>query len=170
MRSSIENALAATRWLLLPFFIADILAIAFLLFRVVRMCVEFALAVSTITEDHAILEALAIVDLTLTSMLLLIVAMVGYELFISTIENKGPSGWPDWITHVDFADLKRKLMAAIVAISAIKLLEVFMDVESQSDRELGWTAGVHVVFVLSALALAIGDRVSAGAPKKDDAH
>src|SRR5271156_5913470 len=112
MREGIEKMLAATRWLLLPFFVADILAIAFLLVRVGRMCFEFATTLVTINEDHAILEALAIVDLTLTSMLLLIVAMVGYELFISTLENKAPSGWPDWIPHVDFADLKRKLMAA----------------------------------------------------------
>ena len=165
MREGIEKTLAATRWLLLPFFVADVLAIAFLLVRVGRMCFDFATQLVTINEDHAILEALAIVDLTLTAMLLLIVAMVGYELFISTIENKAPSGWPDWITHVDFADLKRKLMAAIVAISAIKLLEVFMEVDNQTDRELGWTAGVHIVFVVSALALAVADRVSAGAPK-----
>jgi uncharacterized protein (TIGR00645 family) len=87
--------------------------------------------------------------------------LTGYVNFISPVDVKAHDHWPDWIAHVDFSELKRKLMGAIVAISAIKLLEAFMDVEHEGDRTLAWMAGVHVVFVVSALSLAIGDRLSA---------
>ena len=68
-------------------------------------------------------------------------------------------GRPHWIAEIDFGELKLKLMASIVAISAIKLLEGFMDVAHESDRELGWLAGIHLTFVVSALLLALTDRL-----------
>ena len=69
-------------------------------------------------------------------------------------------GRPHWIAEIDFSELKLKLMASIVAISAIKLLEGFMDITQHSDRELYWLAGIHLTFVVSTLFLALADRVS----------
>jgi uncharacterized protein (TIGR00645 family) len=54
---------------------------------------------------------------------------------------------------IGFSELKLKLMASIVAISAIKLLEGFMDLSNHSDRELYWLAGIHLTFVVSTLFL-----------------
>jgi uncharacterized protein (TIGR00645 family) len=48
-------------------------------------------------------------------------------------------------------------MASIVAISAIKLLETYMNIENETDRQLWWQAGVLGVFVASALLLAVAD-------------
>ena len=63
------------------------------------------------------------------------------------------------MADVDFGELKLKLMASIVAISAIKLLEAFMNVGHESDRDLGWQTGVLGTFVVSALLLALADRI-----------
>ena len=46
-------------------------------------------------------------------------------------------------------------MASIVAISGIKLLEGFMNIDHESDRELYWLAGLHLTFVVSTLILAL---------------
>jgi uncharacterized protein (TIGR00645 family) len=69
-------------------------------------------------------------------------------------------GRPHWIAEIDFTELKLKLMASIVAISAIKLLEAFMNVDHESDHQLYWLAGLHLTFVVSTVILAISDRVS----------
>jgi len=66
---------------------------------------------------------------------------------------------PHWVAEIDFGELKLKLMASIVAISAIKLLEGFMDISHSSDRELYWLAGIHLTFVVSAALLALADRI-----------
>jgi uncharacterized protein (TIGR00645 family) len=50
-------------------------------------------------------------------------------------------------------------MASIVAISAIKLLEAFMEANHESDRDLGWQTGIHVTFVVSALLVALAERL-----------
>jgi uncharacterized protein (TIGR00645 family) len=63
------------------------------------------------------------------------------------------------MTKVDFAGLKQKLLASIVAISAIQLLKAFMNVDSAFDpTKPGGLAGVHLVFVVSTLILAVSGR------------
>jgi uncharacterized protein (TIGR00645 family) len=55
--------------------------------------------------------------------------------------------------------MKLKLMAAIVAISAIRLLEDFMNLRNIEDRHLAWSVGIHLTFVISGLLLAMMDRL-----------
>jgi uncharacterized protein (TIGR00645 family) len=56
-----------------------------------------------------------------------------------------------------------KLIASIVAISAIALLRAFMRLsEGQEipDRTLGWLVGIHLTFVISGVILAAMDYVA----------
>ena len=63
------------------------------------------------------------------------------------------------MTKVDFAGLKQKLLASIVAISAIQVLKAFMNIDAAFDAtKMTWLVGVHLVFVISALLLALSDR------------
>jgi uncharacterized protein (TIGR00645 family) len=88
------------------------------------------------------------------------VMFAGYENFVSKLELVGHKDKPSWMGHVDFSDLKLKLMASIVAISAIQVLENFMNVAHLSDRELAWSVGIHMAFVASGVLLAVMDRLS----------
>jgi uncharacterized protein (TIGR00645 family) len=64
------------------------------------------------------------------------------------------------MTKVDFGGLKQKLLASIVAISAIQVLKAFMNIDGTFDAQrIGWLVGIHVVFVISALILALSDRL-----------
>ncbi|MBV8472471.1 MAG: YqhA family protein, partial [Hyphomicrobiales bacterium] len=72
---------------------------------------------------------------------------------------EGHTEWPRWIADIDFSALKVKLMASIVAISAVKLLEAFMETSHESDRDLGWQTGILLAFVVSALLVAVADRI-----------
>ena len=85
----------------------------------------------------------------------------GYENFVSRIDTGGHPNWPDWITKIDFAGLKQKLLASIVAISAIQVLEAFLNIDATFDAtKMTWLVAVHLVFVISALLLALSDRWS----------
>ena len=66
------------------------------------------------------------------------------------------------MANIDFSELKLKLMSSIVAISAIKLLESFMEVEHESDRNLYFLVGIHLTFVVSTLLLALSDWLGHG--------
>ena len=95
--------------------------------------------------------------------LLLIVIFAGYESFISRMDLDGHAVRLDWMGQVGFGDLKLKLMASIVAISAIHVLEEFMNVDHATDRDLAWVLGIHVAFVVSGVLLAVMDKLTARA-------
>jgi uncharacterized protein (TIGR00645 family) len=126
------------------------------------------LSVVGATEADIIVGALSLVDLTLTGSLLVIVIFSGYENFVSRIDAEEHKDWPEWMSKIDFTGLKLKLMSSIVAISAIQLLKVFMNVKSISDRDLMWYVVIHLVFVGSGLILALSDRVSEGGHRPVD--
>jgi uncharacterized protein (TIGR00645 family) len=106
-----------------------------------------------------ILGVLALIDLSLAANLVLIVIFSGYENFVSKIDPEGHPDWPEWMTQIDFAGLKQKLFASIVAISAIQVL-AFRPRQMQNDRNsLGLSASL--MFVVSGLLLAWTDRLAA---------
>ena len=93
------------------------------------------------TESEAVLAVLSLIDITLTGNLLLMVLFAGYENFVSKMDIGEHKDRPDWMGKVDFAGLKLKLVASIVAISGINLLKNFMALEpGHMNRRQGASA------------------------------
>ncbi len=156
----LEKFLFASRWLLAPFYVALVVALAGLLFKAMQELFHFVTHVFSATESEVILGVLALVDLTFTGSLIVIVIFSGYENFVSKIDEAEHKDWPDWMGKIDFSGLKLKLLSSIVAISAIQVLKAFMNVNNISDRDMMWLVVIHVVFVLSGVVLALTDRIS----------
>jgi len=73
-----------------------------------------------------------------------------------TITDQPAPYQPNW-------RLKQKLLASIIAISAIQVLKAFMNIDAGFEpSKLAWLVGVHLVFVVSAFMLAMSDRWSGG--------
>jgi len=140
----VEKTIFNSRWLLAPIYLGLALSLVLLLIKFVQKSYVMIANAFTISGDDTIIGILSLVDLSLMGNLLLMI-MFGHK-------DK-----PEWIGHVGFGDLKLKLMASIVAISAIELLKNFMNVEQVSSRDLGWSVGIHITFVLSAVLLALMD-------------
>jgi uncharacterized protein (TIGR00645 family) len=157
-----EYLLFNSRWLMAPFYAGLVVAIAVLFLKFLRMLWEFILHAPGAKSAETILDALALIDVTLVGNLILIVVFSGYENFVSRIDTSGNPNWPLWITKIDFAGLKQKLLASIVAISAIHVLEAFLNIDAAFDAtRMTWLVAVHLVFVISALLLALSDRWTA---------
>jgi len=159
IKDAIERVLFASRFLLAPLYLALAFSLVALLAKTGLHLYQFITQLSTLDDDGVLLSELAIVDMTLTASLVVIVFLSGYTNFVAPVVMRENDGRPHWIGEIDFGELKLKLMASIVAISAIKLLEGFMDVAHESDRELWWLAGIHLTFVVSAVLLALADRL-----------
>ena len=162
MMKKVENAIEAlifqSRWLMAPFYLGLIVSLIVLLVTFLRELWHFVGTIFTATEADVILGVLALVDLSLTGNLVLIVIFSGYENFVSRIDPEGYPDWPEWITKIDFSGLKQKLIASIVAISAIQVLKAFMNLDKHLDeRNLVWLVGIHLVFVISGVLLALSD-------------
>jgi uncharacterized protein (TIGR00645 family) len=171
IEKALEKFLFGSRWLLAPFYVMLVIALGALLLKAGQETVHFMLTAWTATESQIILGVLALVDLTLTGSLIIIVIFSGYENFVSRIEADDHKDWPEWMGKIDFTGLKLKLVSSIVAISAIQVLKAFMNVGKVSDRELMWLVGIHMMFVVSGLLMALTDKwtVDAVKPKADAA-
>ena len=161
IESTLEHWVFRSRWLLAPFFIGLLLAILALLLKFVKaLWVLLAHDMFTVSADQLIVSILSLVDAALIASLLLIIGFSGYENFVSKIGVGEHEDRPAWMGKVGFADLKIKLMGAIVAISAVELLKAFINVDASSPwQPLAWKVGIHVTFVVSGVLFAITDRI-----------
>ena len=163
LENGMESVLFNSRWLMAPFYLGLVVCLAVMLFKFFKKLWEFILQAPSASEADIILGALSLIDVSLIGNLILIVVFSGYENFVSRIDPGDHPDWPEWMTRVDFGGLKQKLLASIVAISAIQVLKAFMNIDTVFEpSKLAWLVGVHLVFVVSAFMLAISDRWSGG--------
>ncbi len=155
----VERGLFASRWLMAPMYVGLVGALGILMVKFGQALVEFGHHAWSASEAETVLALLSLIDMTLAGNLLLIVIFSGYENFVSKIDVGDHIDQPDWKGKVDFAGLKIKLIASIVAISGIHLLKIFMDISKYSDRDIQWMVIVHVVFVGSGVLLALMDKI-----------
>jgi uncharacterized protein (TIGR00645 family) len=156
---AIETVIFNSRWILAPFYLGLIVSLLLLFIHFARLLMEFVLHIHVAQESQVILGVLGLIDATFTANLIIIVIFSGYENFVSRLDA-GEHDKPEWMAKIDFSGLKQKLMTSIVAISAIQVLKAFMNLEKMADASvLAWLVGIHVVFVVSMLVLAIVDRL-----------
>lgn len=163
-----EKTLFWSRWLMAPFYLGLVGVLIVLLVVFVREVAAMIPTALSLSSDEAIVLMLTMVDLSLAANLLLIVIFSGYENFVSRIDTRDDADRPEWMGTIDFSGLKLKLIASIVAISAIDLLKSYLDLGgggaadegALSSTDLGFKIAIHLTFVTSGLILAVMDWVS----------
>ncbi|BAU48499.1 membrane protein [Sulfurifustis variabilis] len=168
----LEGLVFNSRWLLAPFYVGLVVAIFILLVKFTQEFWHVASHMVDGSESEVILAILTLVDMSLVANLLLIIIFSGYENFVSKIDTAGHEDRPEWMGKVDFSGLKVKLIASIVAISAVELLKSFVNISiaaedvttaadwTLSDTKLAWKVGIHVVLVVSGVLFAVMDRIA----------
>lgn len=168
VESILERLIFGSRWLLAPFYLGLVLALALLLVKFAKEFIHFAPMVFYAEGSDVIIGLLSLIDVVMVANLLIIIVFAGYENFVSQINTGDSEDRPSWMGHVGFAELKMKLIGSIVAISGIELLKAFMHVSSMTNEQLAWKVGIHMTFVVSGVLFAVMDRIAAG--KKPHGH
>jgi uncharacterized protein (TIGR00645 family) len=88
------------------------------------------------------------------------VMLSSYANYVSRLDMEGVATQISWLAKLDAGSIKVKVMVAIVTISAIDLLQAFLEIEDVADDKLLWRIIVHLTFVVSAIALAGLDRLA----------
>jgi uncharacterized protein (TIGR00645 family) len=161
----LEWALFASRWILAPIYVGLVFVLVGILVVFLRELAAQFIDIWSMDEEKVILLALSLIDLSLTANLLLIVIFAGYENFISKMHIGEHEDRPGWMGTIDFAGLKIKLIASIVAISAIELLRAYLPLGSAGGRvdevQLRWMISINLTFVVSGVLLALMDWITA---------
>lgn len=164
----LERGLFRARWLMAPFYVGLVVALVVLLIAFVTKLAHALPGALRMDDAEAIMLTLSLIDMSLAGNLILIVIFAGYENFVSKLDTAGHEDRPDWMGRVDFSGLKMKLIASIVAISAVALLRGFMEMvrgEGVAPDRLKWLLVVHLVFVVSGVLLSVMDYVAARTPR-----
>lgn len=156
----LERFIFGSRWLLAPFYLGLVGAIALLLYKFVKEFINLLPVVWSGDGGQVMVGVLTLVDVALVANLLLIIVFAGYENFVSKIDTDGHEDRPDWMGHVSFSDLKIKVIGSIVAISGIELLKAFVDLDAYTTEQLAWKVGLHMTFVVSGVLFAVMDRLT----------
>ncbi|MDI9333522.1 MAG: TIGR00645 family protein [Cytophagales bacterium] len=115
--------------------------------------------VTALNETIIMLVVLALIDVVMISNLLIMVIVGGYETFVSRMNLQDHPDQPEWLSHVNASVLKVKLATAIIGISSIHLLKTFINAANYTEQVLMWQTLIHITFLLSALAIALTDRL-----------
>jgi len=166
VESLLEKTIFASRWVLAPFYLGLSLSLLVLLYEFVHEIIDFIKIVNSTDIAGVLLFILSLVDISLAGNLLIIVIFSGYENFVSKIDVKNHEDKPDWMGHVDFTDLKIKLISSIVAISGIHLLKIFMNLNNYDKDKIIMYVVVHLTFVASGVLLALMDLIMSKSVRK----
>ena len=183
----LSQLIFASRWLQLPLYLGLIAAQAVYVFQFWVELVHLleaafgnqealqALVTSTgykadfeiksLNETVLMLVVLALIDVVMISNLLIMVIVGGYETFVSRMNLQSHPDQPEWLSHVNASVLKVKLATAIIGISSIHLLKTFINAANYDVKVLMWQTIIHIVFLLSAMAIAYTDRLMAHSSK-----
>ncbi|MEU2180876.1 IS21-like element helper ATPase IstB [Streptomyces thermolilacinus] len=154
--TTLGYALFATRWLQAPLYFGLVAAqgvYVYKFFSELWKLVEHVIS-GRVDETHVMLAVLKLVDVVMIANLLIMVIVGGYETFVSRIGLQGHRDQPEWLSHVNSNVLKVKLATAIVGISSVHLLQMFVDVHHTPEHDLLWGTVIHMAFIVSALILA----------------
>jgi len=128
------------------------------------VAVEGGLRPTKPNETVLMLVVLGLIDVVMISNLLIMVIVGGYETFVSRMGLEHHPDQPEWLSSVNASVLKVKLATAIIGISSIHLLKTFINAAHYEDRVIIAQVGIHLTFLLSAMAIAASDRLMPHGP------
>ena len=126
------------------------------------VAVEGAAKPTKLNETTIMLVVLGLIDVVMISNLLIMVIVGGYETFVSRMDLEHHPDQPEWLSHVNASVLKVKLATAIIGIPSIHLLKTFINAREYDEKTLIAQTGIHLAFLLSAMAIAMCDRIMDG--------
>ena len=159
--AKLETFIFWSRWLQAPLYLGLIVAqciYVYLFMLELSHLVLNSFSSTKISETEVMLVVLGLIDVVMIANLLIMVIIGGYETFVSRLDLQNNPDQPEWLSHVNAGVLKIKLSTAIIGISSIHLLKSFINAANLSEHTLMWQVVIHVVFLFSALAMALVDK------------
>ncbi len=165
-----------SRWLQAPLYLGLIVAQGVYVYHFMVELYHLVGDAGTATETKIMLTVLALIDVVMIANLLIMVIIGGYETFVSRLNIREHPDQPEWLSHVNAATMKIKLSMALIGISSIHLLKTFIEVQNvaippgtdaalaaelvaASQVEVKWQVLIHMTFIVSAIAMAVTDRI-----------
>ena len=170
MGDLLNKTILAGRYLLGVFYLGLAAALALYAAKFATKVYEFGTKILTSDDHDSLLALLYLLDSALVAALIVTVALSSWDTLVSRLKAEAEREKMSWVAKVDPGNLKIKLATALVAISGINLLQMFLEIKQTEDRVLFWALAIHGAFLMGVLSLAIADRLEGtpeGKPKAE---
>ncbi len=154
IESALEKLIFASRWLQAPLYAGLIVGAGLYTYKFLVELIHLCREIDHITEAALMLGVLTLVDITMVANLIIMVIIGGYATFVSKLDLDKKVDKPDWLNKIDAGTLKVKLAGSLVGVSGIHLLQIFINMEQKDHTDVMWQIIIHVVFLISSVALA----------------
>ena len=138
----------ASRWLQLPIYIGLIIAQVIYACKFLKSLWHLVSNFSIMDENTIMIAVLNLIDVVMIANLLTMVIVGGYETFVSRLHVDEHPDQPEWLSHVNASVLKVKLSMSIISNAA-----------NLSEKQIMWQCITHICFLISALAMALTDKI-----------
>jgi len=128
-------------------------------YKFIKLLWSLITNLNTMDESTMMQAVLNLIDVVMIANLLVMVLIGGYETFVSRLNVDDHPNQPEWLNHVNASVLKVKLSMAIISISSIHLLQTFINAGRLPDQQMMWQLLLHLAFLLSAIAMALMDKI-----------
>lgn len=175
----VETIIVKSRWVLAPLYLGLILLVLLLVVKFFQQFWILLRDFDALSSTALIVNLLSLLDIVLIANLVVMVMFAGYENFVSRLDavlNDDQLDRPSWLGRVSFSDIKLNIIGAIVAISTIELLKIFLDVVNISDRQAIIMVAIHLTFAVSGVLFALMEKLKHGSgrsnppPPHNDSH
>ncbi len=159
MLEGLARAILAARFLLALFFLGLLWGLGLFALRFLAKLWKLTEELWAKSESEMLIEVLHLVDSALVASLVLMVALSSYDSLVDRLQREADQQQLRWVARTDHGNLKIKVATAMVAISSIHLLQLFLQVEGQNETTMMWRVVIHVVFLIGAVMLSVLDRI-----------
>lgn len=150
---TIEQILFFSKWMLIPFYVGLIIALACFLIVDIKEVYHFLVHSSGINKADAMMFILELIDMAMIAALVRMIIIGGYTSFVNKYHHLEGEKTSSGV-------LKVKLGTALIGVSSINLLQTF--ISCTSDKTITWDIlqkqlVIHLAFLLGAIVLAVVD-------------
>jgi uncharacterized protein (TIGR00645 family) len=153
------HAILVSRYLLVVFFFGLMIGLALFALRFAVELWQLATQVLELRESEVLIELLLLLDSALVASLVVMVALSSYDSLVERLQGEADQAQMRWVSRTDHSNLKIKVATAMVAISSIHLLQVFLQIDRYPVQSVLWQVVIHVVFLVGAVMLGVLDRI-----------
>jgi uncharacterized protein (TIGR00645 family) len=147
MSKGIQAIIKSSKWLLVPFYLGLIICQVFYAVKFVESVYLLGKDFHHMDENLMMMAVLSLVDIVMIANLVRIIITGSYHAFVEKMTDNSE--------HISSGYLKVKIGMSLIGVSSIHLLKVFIDSNATSDREVIVKCSIHVIFLLSTIALSL---------------
>lgn len=159
MLAVLARIVLAGRFLLVVFFLGLLVGLALFAIRFMAKLWDLATELWSKTEADMLIDILHLIDSALVASLVVMVALSSYDSLVGRLQREADQQEMRWVSRTDHGNLKIKVATAMVAISSIHLLQLFLQIEQQDRDAVFWRIVIHIVFLAGAILLGLLDRI-----------